>query len=390
MGPLTGIRVLEIAALGPAPFCAMLFADLGADVLRVDRSGTSHLRMPDPRRDLLNRGKRSVAIDLKHPRGIETVLRLCERSAVLIEGFRPGVMERLGLSPASCQARNPKLVYARMTGFGQDGPLAKVAGHDINYVALSGALHSIGSRGEPPAVPINFVGDFGGGGMMLAFGIACALLEAQRSGRGQIIDASMVEGAALLTTMVHGLMANGLWRDERGTNLLDGAAPFYSTYETRDAKWISLGPIEPQFYAEFLRRAGLDPNEYAPQLDPADWPRLKAKLVEVFKEKTRDEWTALLEGTEACYAPVLSLGEAAAHPHNRARGSFVERDGITQPGPSPRFSRTGTELRSPPPLPGEQTESALLDWGFAAAEVAALLEEKAVGRLQDSTGDSSA
>ena len=362
MGPLTGIKVVEIAALGPAPFCAMLLADLGADVLRVDRPGGTHLLRPDPKRDLLNRGKRSVEVDLKDPRGIELVLRLCERAEVLIEGFRPGVMERLGLSPSTCQARNPKLVYARMTGFGQDGPLAKSAGHDLNYVALSGALHAMGNRGEPPTLPLNLVGDFGGGGMMLAFGIACALLEARKSGQGQIIDASMVEGAALLTTMIHGLMASGLWRDERGTNLLDGAAHFYSTYETADGKWISLGPIEPQFYAEFLRRAGLDEAEYSGQFDEAQWPRLKEKLANVFRQKTRDEWTALLEGTEACYAPVLSLSEAAAHPHNRARGSFVEQDGITQPRPAPRFSRTDAALRGPPPLPGEQGESALLDW----------------------------
>lgn len=369
MGPLQGIRVIEIAGLGPGPFCAMLLADLGADVLRIERATGSGLF--DPKFDLSNRGKRSVVLDLKKPEGVAAVLKLVESADILTEGFRPGVMERLGLGPDICLARNPKLVYGRMTGFGQTGPLAKVAGHDINYIAMSGALHAIGGP-DKPVPPLNLVGDFGGGALYLAFGLMAALIDAGRSGKGQVVDATMIDGAASLMTMMYGMAAAGSWDDRRSTNLVDGGAHFYDTYETADGRHVSIGSIEPQFYAELIRLAGLDPAEFAAQNDKAEWPRMKARLVEVFKTKTRDEWCSLMEGSDVCFAPVLSMFEAPEHPHNRERGTFIEVDGVVQPGPAPRFSRTAPGRPTPPPAPGAHTDQGLADWGFSADEIAAL------------------
>lgn len=379
MGPLAGVKIVELAGIGPGPFCAMLLSDMGAEILRLDRTEESGLGIRrDPRYDLLNRGRRSVAVDLKKPEGVDVALRLVARADALIEGFRPGVAERLGLGPDDCFARNPRLVYGRMTGWGQDGPLAAAAGHDINYIALTGALHAIGRAGQAPVPPLNLVGDFGGGGIYLAFGIVCALWEAARSGRGQVVDAAMVDGAASLMTMFYGLKAQGLWSDERGRNLLDGAAPFYDVYETADGKYVAVGPIEPKFYAELLRLAGIPEDELPGQMDVARWPEAKARLAEAFRARTRDEWCAVMEGSDACFAPVLSLDEAPRHPHNEARGTFVEIGGIVQPGPAPRFGRTMPEVQGPPPKPGEHTNTALADWGFDADEIAALRRTGAV------------
>jgi alpha-methylacyl-CoA racemase len=369
MGPLSGVKVIEIAGIGPGPFCGMMLADMGADVLRIDRADAVGR---NTRYDLLNRGKRSVAMDLKNPQAIETVLKLVEGADAITEGFRPGVMERLGLGPDVCLKRNPRLVYGRMTGFGQEGPMAKAAGHDINYIALSGVLHAIGRGDAKPVPPLNLVGDFGGGGMMLAFGIACALFEARRSGQGQVVDAAMVDGAATLATFMYGAHKTGGWKDARGSNVIDGGAHFYDTYETRDGKYISVGSIEPQFYAELVRLAGLDPETYAPQMDRAKWPELTEKIAAVFRAKTRDEWCAIMEGSDVCFAPVLGPFEAPSHPHNVARRTFVEIDGVTQPGPTPRFSRTRPEVRNPPPSPGQDTDKALADWGLGAADIQAL------------------
>jgi alpha-methylacyl-CoA racemase len=379
MGPLQGLKVVELAGIGPAPFCGMMLADMGADVLRIDRLNAGPSITGDPRRDLLNRGKRSVAVDLKNPQGIETVLQLCERADVVIEGFRPGVMERLGLGPDVVLARNPKIIYGRMTGFGQDGPLAKAPGHDINYIALSSALHAMGRQGEKPLPPLNLVGDFGGGGMLLAFGIMCGVFEAQRSGKGQVIDAAMVDGSALLMSMMFSFRAMGLWQDKRGVNLLDTGAHFYETYETSDGKWIALGAIEPQFYAALLKLAGLDEATFGSQMDIDAWPQMKEQLATIFRTKTRDEWCALLEGTDACVSPVLSMDEAPYHPHNTARGTFVQFDEVWQAAPAPRFTRTPPGLRGPPPEPGEQTTEALVSWGFEANTVESLRKSGAVG-----------
>jgi alpha-methylacyl-CoA racemase len=353
----------------------MMLADMGAEVLRIDRADAVGR---DARNDLLNRGKRSMAADLKSPQAIETVLKLVEQADAITEGFRPGVMERLGLGPEACLARNPRLVYGRMTGFGQDGPMAKAAGHDINYIALSGVLHAIGRDGERPVPPLNLVGDFGGGGMMLAFGVVCALLEARGSGKGQVVDAAMVDGAATLATFMYGAYKSGGWKNQRGANVIDGGAHFYDTYETKDGRYISLGSIEPQFYAELIRLAGLDAEEFAPQMDRARWPALKAALTPVIKAKTRDEWCAIMEGSDVCFAPVLHPFEAADHPHNKARGTFVEVAGVQQPRPSPRFSRTDAEIRRPPPNPGQDTDAALKDWGCSDDEIATLRAAKAV------------
>jgi alpha-methylacyl-CoA racemase len=368
MGPLEGLRVVELEGLGPAPFCGMLLADMGAEVISIARRSSQAPRMAQ----VSERGKRTIALNLKAPEGVEAVLRLCERSDVLIEGFRPGVMERLGLGPEACLARNPRLVYGRMTGWGQTGPLAEVAGHDINYISLSGALHAIGRAGERPVPPLNLVGDFGGGGMFLAFGVMCAVFEARRSGAGQVVDASMVEGSAALMHMMHAMRAQGLWKDERGVNLLDGAAHFYDTYETADGKFLSVGSIEPQFYRLLVELAGVDAKEFAPQLDPASWPRLKARLAEVIRSRTRDEWAAVFEGTDACVAPVLSMSEAPQHPHNRARGSFVEIGGVSQAAPAPRFSRTEPGLPNAPRPAGSDTADVLREAGYADAEIEAL------------------
>ncbi len=379
-GPLSGYRVIELAGIGPGPFAGMMLSDMGAEVVRVDRAQA--VREPvagageRPSADLLGRGRRSVGVDLKQPDGRETVLRLVERADVLIEGFRPGVTERLGLGPDDCLARNPKLVYGRMTGWGQSGSYAPTAGHDINYIALSGTLAMIGRQGQAPVPPLNLVGDFGGGGLLLACGVVCALLEATRSGRGQVIDAAMVDGAALLATMIHGLRGTGLW-GERGTNLLDTGAWFYDVYETSDGRYISIGSIEPQFLAEMVRLTGLE-GDLPDQNDQATWPEMKQRLAALIRTRTRDEWVAVLEGSDACFAPVLDPDEAATHPHNVARATFVEEHGIVQPAPAPRFSRTAAGIAGPPARPGQHTDSTLADWGFSAEEVARLKEAGAV------------
>ena len=375
MGPLKGLRVIELEGLGPAPFCGMMLADMGADVISVTRKVNNTAR-PGA---VSERGKKSIALNLKDADAIECILKLCENADVLIEGFRPGVTERLGIGPDACLARNPKLIYGRMTGWGQTGPMAKVAGHDINYIALSGALHGMGRAGERPAPPLNLVGDFGGGGMMLAFGILCALYETQRSGKGQVIDASMVDGAAALMHMMYAWMAQGQWQDKRASNMLDGAAHFYDTYETKDGKFVSIGPIEPQFYAMLLEQTGVDKTEFAPQLDQSQWPKLKSKLIDVFKTRTRDEWCAIMEGTDVCFAPVLSMLEAPEHPHNKARGTFMTIDGVLQPAPAPRFSRTAPEVAHAPHAWGADTAEVLAAIGYNAQQIEALRSKGALG-----------
>jgi alpha-methylacyl-CoA racemase len=368
MGPLQGLRVIEIEGLGPAPFCGMMLADMGAEVISIGRASSDA-----PRVDRISeRGKRSVALNLKHPEGVEALLAMVARADVLIEGFRPGVAERLGFGPDICHARNPRLVYGRMTGWGQTGPMAAAAGHDINYIALSGALHAIGRAGEKPVPPLNLVGDFGGGGMFLAFGVMCAVFEAQRSGKGQVVDASMVEGAATLMHMMYAMKASGAWRDERGVNILDTGAHFYDTYETADGKYVALGSIEPQFYALLLQHAGLDAAQFTPQNDVAQWPVMRDRLTAVMRSKTRDEWCALMEGTDVCFAPVLSMGEAPSHPHNRARGSFVDIEGVTQAAPAPRFSRTAPAPPAPARPAGSDTDNALRDAGYSDERIAQL------------------
>jgi alpha-methylacyl-CoA racemase len=369
-GPLTGVRIVELGGIGPGPFCGMVLADLGAEVIRCERPGAATHPVPA---DLLFRGRRSLAVDLKHPDGAALVLDLVARADAVFEGFRPGVAERLGLGPDECLGRNPKLVYGRMTGWGQDGPLASAAGHDINYIALAGALHPIGRRDGGPVPPLNLVGDFGGGGMLLALGIVAALLEAGRSGRGQVVDAAMVDGAALLMTMFHSLRAAGFWTDERGTNLLDTGAPFYDVFECADGEYVSIGSLEPQFYAALLAGLGLeDDDELRPQMDRARWPAMKKKLAAIFLTRTRAEWTERFEGTDICFAPVLSLAEAPEHPHLVERATFVEVDGITQPAPAPRFSRTPGAVAGPPPAPGRDTDALLDELGIDADEVSRL------------------
>ena len=379
-GPLTGVRVLELAGIGPGPYAAMVLSDMGAEVVRIDRAASVPASPPGrPPVDVLNRGRRSVAVDLKVPEGVEAVLRLVASADALIEGFRPRVTERLGLGPDVCLERSPRLVYGRMTGWGQDGPYASAAGHDINYIALAGALAHIGRAGAPPTPPLNLVGDFGGGGLLLAFGIACGLFETSRSGQGQVVDAAMIDGAANLMAMFWGFRAMGIWSPERGTNLLDTGAHFYDVYECADGGFVSIGSIEPQFYAELLKRTGLDGDpELAGQMDRSTWPALKAKLAEVFRSRTRDEWCDEMETTDVCFAPVLSMDEAASHPHNVARGTFETRDGVVQPAPAPRFSRTAPALDRPPAFPGQHTDEVLADWGFAEDEVAALRAAGAV------------
>jgi alpha-methylacyl-CoA racemase len=379
MGPLAGITVVEIAGIGPGPFCAMMLADMGAEVIRVDRAENVSGGDPaNPPADLNNRGRRSIGVDLRNPDGVAVVLDLVEQADALIEGFRPGVAERLGIGPDDCLARNPRVVYGRMTGWGQDGPLAGAAGHDINYIALAGALEPIGRRGEAPLPPLNLIGDYGGGGMLLAFGVVCGVLEAQRSGQGQVVDAAMVDGAAVLMSMTHALRAMGVWNDERGTNLLDTGAHFYNVYETADGKYVAIGSIEPQFYAELLRLTGLEGEELPWQHDRQQWPALKDRLTAIFKTKTRDEWCELMEGTDVCFAPVLSIPEAIEHPHNVDRGTFVEVAGIRQPGPAPRFSRTAPEISSPPPHAGQHTDEVLAAAGFDPDRVAKLREAGAI------------
>jgi alpha-methylacyl-CoA racemase len=363
-GPLSGVRVVELAGIGPGPFAAMLLADLGADVVRVDRPGPPSPLAGDASLDLLNRGKRSVAVDLKHPQGPQVVLRLIEQADILVEGWRPGVAERLGVGPAPALARNGRLVYGRMTGWGQDGPLAHSAGHDIGYIALAGALHPIGQAGGPPQIPLNLVGDFGGGALYLVVGVLAALHVARATGRGQVVDAAIVDGAAHLTTLFSGLLAGGVWRAERGRNLLDGGAPFYDVYATADGGHMAVGALEPQFYAELLRLLGLADAGLPAQHDVAGWPILRARFAEVFGTRSRDAWAEHFAGTDACVAPVLSLAEAPRHPHLAARGTFQERFGIQQPAVAPRLSGTPGAVGGPPPLPGADTDTVLAEWGL--------------------------
>ena len=370
MGPLRGVKIIELAGIGPCPMCAMLLAELGADVVRVDRPADSGLGIGmAPEHRLLHRSRPSIAVDLKHPDGVETVLRLVDGADALIEGFRPGVTERLGIGPEDCAARNPGLVYGRVTGWGQDGPLAGAAGHDLDYIALTGALDAIGRRGAPPTPPLNLVGDFGGGALYLALGVVAALYEARESGRGQTVDAAMIDGAASLMTSAYALRAAGVGDGPRGENVLDGGAHFYEVYETSDGRYVAIAPVEPKFYAELLERIGLDPGDAPHSMDRADWPASKAQLAARFRTRTRDEWCEVLEGTDACFAPVLGMDEAHRHPHNAARATFVERDGIVQPNAAPRFDRTPGGIRCSPPAPASGTRAVLADWGFTAAEI---------------------
>ncbi|HSU04652.1 MAG TPA: CaiB/BaiF CoA-transferase family protein [Acetobacteraceae bacterium] len=372
MGPLAGIRLIELAGIGPGPMAAMMLGDLGADVIRVDRlQPHGPERFPDPRYAVHNRSRRSIAVDLQKPGAAEVVLRLADHADGLMEPFRPGVAERLGVGPDVCLARNQQLVYGRMTGWGQDGPLAKAAGHDINYIALTGVLHAIGRAGDKPVPPLNLVGDFGGGGMLLAFGMVCGLLEAQRSGRGQVVDAAMVDGAALLFGAVIGAHAAGLWQDRRGVNMLDGGAHFYNTYETKDEKYVAIGSIEPQFYALLLEKTGLAAEPLPDQMDRSAWPVMQERLTAIFRSKTRDEWCEIMEGSDVCFAPVLSVSETRHHQQAVARGAYVDVEGVMQPAPAPRFSRTPSEARVAPRR-GEHTNAVLREASFDAGEIAAL------------------
>lgn len=383
-GPLTGVRVVELAGIGPGPFACMLLADLGADVIRIDRPGGTPLPLPvPPEADLLRRGRPSVALDLKHPDGLGTALDLVERTDILIEGYRPGVAERIGLGPDACLDRNPRLVYGRMTGWGQDGPLAQAAGHDNGYIAVTGVLATIGAAGGPPQLPLNLVGDFGGGAMYLVVGVLAALLEARTSGRGQVVDAAIVDGASHLATMIAGLFAGGAWTTHRGQNALDGGLPWYSVYETSDGGWLAVGALEDQFWTTLLDRAGL--TDHAPdRRDPRTWPALRALLADTFRSRTRDEWAGIFEGTDACVAPILDLAEAPRHPHLAARGTYVERDGLVQPAPAPRFSRTPGALTTPPPVAGSGTRAALLAWGIE--DVDALIDSGAAVQARADVG----
>ncbi|OIQ96267.1 E-cinnamoyl-CoA:R-phenyllactate CoA transferase [mine drainage metagenome] len=368
-GPLRGLRVIEMAGIGPAPFCAMMLADMGAEILRIQRPQPEASAPRESRQsDVMARGRRSLTIDLHAPGGAARVLDLLDSADILIEGFRPGVMERLGLGPDICLARRPGLIYGRMTGWGQSGPLSACAGHDVNYIALSGALHAIGRPDQGPTLPLNYIGDFGGGGMMLAFGIVCAVLEARQSGQGQVVDAAMSDGAALLSSMMYGMHADGKWSNQRGDNLLDGGAHFYNTYACADGKHIAIGAIEPQFYRLLLERCGIDEQDQPAQMDTGKWPELKRRFADLFRTRTRQEWCALLEATDACFAPVLDWDEAPQHPHNQARQTFVTIDGVVQPAPAPRFSRT------PPAMPASAQALAadactvVLEWKRGAAD----------------------
>lgn len=378
-GPLSGLRVVEIASIAPAPFGCTVLSDLGAEVLRVDRASSvpddpPATAPPDP----LARGRRSVGVDLKSPGGPGVVLRLVESADVLVEGFRPGVCERLGIGPAECLAANPRLVYGRLSGYGQDGPLAGAAGHDIDYLAFAGALHPIGPAGGPPLPPVNYVADFGGGGMLLVVGVLAALLERERSGRGQVVDAAMVDGATAMTGMLHGLRASGVWRDERGSNFLDGGAPFYRCYSCADGLFVAVGALEPQFYAALLAGLEIDPAALPGQHDHEYWPEVAEQFAVVFATRTRDEWVELFAGTDACVAPVLTPAEAPRHPHATARGSFVEVDGVDQPGPVPRLDRTPGRVGGPAPYAGQHSDEALGAWGFGPAEVEQLRARGAI------------
>ena len=379
-GPLTGYTVIELAGIGPAPMAAMMLGDMGADIIRIDRTKTHVMdRFGDPKFNVHNRSRRSISVDLQKKEGVEVVLRLAEKADGLMEPFRPGVAERLGVGPDVCLARNPKLVYGRMTGWGQEGPLAKAAGHDINYIALTGALHAIGPA-DRPVPPLNLVGDFGGGGMLLAFGMVCGLLETQKSGKGQVIDAAMVDGAALLLGALSGMQGAGLWDDtRREANMLDGGAHYYGCYKTKDGKFVSIGSIEPQFYELLLEKTGLKGQDLPKQLDRANWPQMKSRLSNIFATKTLSEWNAIMEGTDICYAPVLTMSEAADYPHNKARNAFVDVDGFKQPAPAPRFSRTKEEMRGPAPRRGADTDSVLREAGFAEREISELRQAQVVG-----------
>ena len=372
-GPLSGLKIVEFAGIGPGPFCGMLLSDLGADVVRVDRKGSGRASPAD----VTSRGRRSVALDLKSPDAIEAVLKLLESADGLIEGFRPGVMERLGLGPDVVLARNPKLVFGRMTGWGQTGPYAKAAGHDMNYIAITGALHAIGTE-DKPVPPLNLVGDFGGGALYLAFGLMAGIISARETGKGQVIDCAMSDGAASLMAMFYGFKGAGIWQEKRRSNLLDGGAHFYDTYQCADGKWISIGSIEPQFYALLLEKTGITDPEFANQMDRSAWPSLKAKLQDVLRTKTQAEWCAIMDATDICFAPVLDLDEAPKHAHNVARETFVTVEGVVQPAPAPRFSATPGAIQGPPPRIGAHNDEALTDWGFTAAEVAALKEKGAL------------
>jgi alpha-methylacyl-CoA racemase len=373
-GPLAGVRVVELAGIGAGPFAAMLLADMGADVIRVDRAAAAGLgAVIPPWGDVLARGRRSITLDLKSAAGVDLALRLTDRADVLIESFRQGVAERLGVGPDAVRSRNPGLVYGRMTGWGQDGPWAQRAGHDIDYIALAGALHPIGPADAPPPPPLNLVGDFGGGGMLLALGVVCALVERGGSGQGQVVDAAMIDGAAIQTSMLHGWLAMGLWSTRRESNMLDGGAPFYRTYTCADGEFVAVGALEPQFYAELLARLELDPDEW-PQNDLERWPEQAAALAEIFSSRTRDEWSAVFAGSDACVAPVLSLTESADHPHIAARSVFVDHHGVRQPAPAPRFDRTRPELTLPPARPGSHTDEILAELGIDAAERTGLYE----------------
>lgn len=373
MGPLHGYRIIEFAGIGPGPFCGMMLADMGAEVIRVDRPNT-----PSGYKDVLGRGRQSIAVDLKTEAGRDTVLRLIALCDGLIEGFRPGVMERLGLGPDQCLEANPALVYGRMTGWGQEGPLAKAAGHDINYIALTGALHAIGRAGEKPVPPLNLVGDFGGGGMLLAFGLVCGLLEAAKSGKGQVVDAAMVDGAALLMGMFSTLQHLGQFSPERGTHMLDGGAHFYDTYETADGQYISIGSIEPQFYQLLIEKAELDPDTFSHQMTRAQWPEKKALLAEVFRRKTRQQWCDIMEGSDVCFAPVLSLQEAPSHPHMQARNTYMTLDGMAQPAPAPRFSRTVPVQEQPGVVGGAHTRLVCSAMGFSDEEIEQLIRDQVI------------
>ena len=373
-GPLTGIRAIEIAGAGPGPFTAMMLADMGADVLRIDRTSGA---LPVGAGTVLDRGRRSAGIDLKNPAGVETLLRLVDQADVLVEGFRPGVAERLGIGPDVCLDRNPRLVYGRMTGWGQDGPLAKAAGHDINYISIAGVLGGIGKKDGPPAVPINLIGDFGGGGMLLAFGIVSALVERASSGKGQVVDAAMVDGAALLAVVIHAYAGFG-WIEERESNMLDGGAHFYNVYECADGQYVPVGAIEPQFYAALIGALGLSGEQLPEQMDMGSWPEMRKRFADIFRTKTRDEWATELEGGDALVSPVLTWTEAKKHPHNVARGTFPAPDDLPQPGPAPRFSRTPGAIARPAPTAGQHTDEALADWGFSEDDIAALKEKGAI------------
>jgi alpha-methylacyl-CoA racemase len=378
MGPLAGVKVVEFAGIGPGPFCCMLLSDMGADVIRVDRAANVGADPNDPKYNNLLRGRKNIALDLKHPDGVEAALKLCDQADILIEGFRPGVMERLGLSPEVIMGRNPKIVYGRMTGWGQDGPIAHTAGHDINYIALTGALHAIGTKENGPTPPLNLIGDFGGGALYMAMGALAAYIEAQKSGKGQVVDTSMVEGAASLMTSAYGALAGGAFKEERESNRLDGGCHHYGAYETSDGEHIAIGSNEPQFYKLMLETIGLGDADLPAQTDRDNWPKNRETLAAIFKTKTREEWTEIMEQLDVCYAPVLNMSESMEHPHNVHRGTFIDVGGVKQPGPAPRFVRTPSDTPQVGAYAGEHSKDALADWGFAVSDIDALLTSGAV------------